>query len=58
MSTGKVALCCMDGEGKHVIGDVTAENALTIYNSESYRKLRQEMPTRLSTDFPCNECLV
>lgn len=58
MSTGKVALCCMDGEGKHVIGDVTAEHALTIYNSAGYRKLRQEVSTRMSAGFPCNECLV
>lgn len=58
MSTGKVALCCMDGEGKHVIGDVATENALVIYNRESYRKFRGETPTRLSAGFPCNKCVV
>ena len=58
MSTGKVALCCMDGEGKHVIGDVATENALAIYNSDSYRKFRQTTPTRLSAGFPCASCLV
>jgi hypothetical protein len=58
MSTGQVALCCMDGEGKHVIGDVSKDNALAIYNSPSYRRLRQDTVTRLEADFPCNQCFM
>ena len=33
MASGKVALCCMDGEGKHVIGDVNTQSVLEIYNA-------------------------
>lgn len=56
MSTGQVALCCMDGEGKHVIGNVATENALAIYNRPSYRRLRQDTATRLSAGLPCDRC--
>ena len=56
MSTGQVALCCMDGEGKHVIGNVTTENALAIYNQASYRRLRQDTATRLGAGSPCDRC--
>jgi hypothetical protein len=58
MSTGEVALCCMDGEGKHVIGDVSKTNALSIYNAPPYRKLRQDTVTRLDAGIPCNQCFL
>lgn len=56
MSTGRVALCCMDGEGRHVIGDVSTDNTLAIYNNPAYRRLRQDVATRLEADFPCTAC--
>jgi hypothetical protein len=56
MSTGQVALCCMDGEGKHVIGDIAQDSALAIYNAPPYRKLRENTATRLDAGFPCNQC--
>lgn len=56
LSTGQVVLCCMDGEGRHVIGDVSTDNALAIYNSPAYRRLRQDVATRLEAGFPCTAC--
>lgn len=56
MATGKVALCCMDGEGKHIIGDASTENVLDIYNKPEYRKLRDAAPTRLEAGAPCSGC--
>jgi hypothetical protein len=38
MASGKVALCCMDGEGKHVVGDVNEQSVLDIYNAHNYKK--------------------
>jgi hypothetical protein len=57
MASGKVALCCMDGEGKHVIGDVRTQSALEIYNSPGYRKMRQFTFSRKSAAAPCDVCL-
>lgn len=56
MADGKVALCCMDGEGRHVIGDVREESALAIYNHPDYRRLRERTPTRLDAGAPCSTC--
>lgn len=56
MATGKVALCCMDGEGKHVIGDVAEQSVLDVYNSPSYRKLRAATMSRKDAAAPCNTC--
>ena len=57
MASGKVALCCMDGEGKHVIGDVNHQSVLEIYNSPGYRKLRQYTFSRLAAAAPCDTCV-
>ncbi len=56
MATGKVALCCMDGEGKVVVGDVAKQSVLEIYNSPGYRKMREHLPTRLGAQSPCDTC--
>jgi radical SAM protein with 4Fe4S-binding SPASM domain len=57
MASGKVALCCMDGEGKYVVGDVNNSSVLEIYNSPEYRKMRQYSFSRLSAANPCNTCI-
>ncbi|MBI5920350.1 MAG: radical SAM/SPASM domain-containing protein [Betaproteobacteria bacterium] len=57
MASGKVALCCMDGEGRHVIGDVSRQSVLEIYNSPEYRKLRQFTFSRLAAATPCDTCV-
>jgi pyruvate-formate lyase-activating enzyme len=57
MASGKVALCCMDGEGKHVIGDVNTQSVLEIYNAPSYRKMRQFTFSRKAAAAPCDTCI-
>ena len=54
---GKVALCCMDGEGKHVIGDVNTQTVLEIYNAPAYRKMRQFTFSRKAAAAPCDTCI-
>ena len=58
MASGKVALCCMDGEGKHVIGDVNQQSVLEIYNSPDYKKMRQFTFSRLAAAAPCDVCIL
>ena len=57
MASGKVALCCMDGEGKHVIGDVRTQSVLEVYNSPGYRKMRQFTFSRKAAAAPCDTCV-
>ena len=57
MASGKVALCCMDGEGKHVIGDLSTESALEVYNAPDYKKMRQFMFSRFAAAAPCDTCI-
>ncbi|TAN35398.1 MAG: radical SAM/SPASM domain-containing protein [Verrucomicrobia bacterium] len=57
MASGKVALCCMDGEGKHVVGDVNKNSVLEIYNSRDYRKMREYSFSRLAVAAPCDVCI-
>jgi hypothetical protein len=56
MATGEVALCCMDGKGEHVVGDVRTQSVLEIYNSPAYRALRETARTRLAAPDPCRDC--
>lgn len=57
MASGKVALCCMDGEGKQVIGDVKQQSVLEVYNTPAYRKMRQYTFSRLAAAAPCDTCI-
>jgi hypothetical protein len=57
MASGKVALCCMDGEGKHVVGDVNEQSVLDVYNSHDYKKMRQFSFSRLAAASPCDTCI-
>lgn len=54
-ATGKVAHCCMDGDAKWPIGDVTEQHVLEVYNSPDYRSLRERTVSRLHVE-PCNTC--
>ncbi|MBC7541449.1 MAG: tetratricopeptide repeat protein [Candidatus Sericytochromatia bacterium] len=54
-ATGIVAHCCMDGQAKWPIGDVSQQHVLEIYNAPEYRGLREKTLTRLDAS-PCNEC--
>ncbi|MFN4277839.1 MAG: radical SAM protein [Ferrovibrio sp.] len=55
-ATGKVALCCMDGEEKYVVGDVSKQHLLEIYNLPDYRIMRKTMASRRQAAAPCNGC--
>ncbi len=55
MSTGIVSLCCMDGEGKFPIGDVTKQTMLEVYNSPAWRERRELMLSRRSVPV-CESC--
>ena len=57
MASGKVALCCMDGEGKHVIGDLNTQSVLEVYNAPAYRKMRQFTFSRKAAAAPCDTCI-
>lgn len=54
-STGVVSYCCMDGEGKHPIGDVTKQHALEVYNAPAYREVREKYMSRIG-GAPCGQC--
>ena len=54
-ATGSVAHCCMDGQAQWPIGDVNEQHVLDIYNSPSYRNLRERTLTRNETA-PCRGC--
>lgn len=57
MASGKVALCCMDGEGKYVVGDVNHQSVLDVYNNPNYKKMRQYTFSRLAANSPCDTCV-
>lgn len=55
MATGKVALCCMDGDGKYTIGDLGEQSLFEIYNGKAWRANRLKMWSRKQVH-PCNTC--
>jgi len=54
MATGKVSLCCMDGEGEFSIGDIR-DGVFSTYNSAHWRERRLKMVSR-KTIHPCSSC--
>ena len=58
LQDGKVALCCLDGDGEYVLGDLNAQSLQEIVNSDQYRTIRKnhangKFLTKCSTcDFP------
>jgi radical SAM protein with 4Fe4S-binding SPASM domain len=57
-SSGKLAACCFDGKAEWVIGDVSEKHLLDVYNSETMRKFRTEIATRLEAPEPCRSCTI
>jgi len=55
-STGRVAMCCMDGEAKYPKGDVNTRHVLEIYNQPFLRELRSRLVSRREAAAPCNGC--
>ena len=54
-STGRTALCCMDGHAKYSIGDVSKQHVLEVYNSPDYKRMRAGDQTRQHYT-PCKIC--
>ena len=52
---GTVPLCCADGKGEYLIGDVHKQSLLDIYNSPGFRGLRASAVSRLERE-PCSRC--
>lgn len=55
MCTGVVPLCCVDSRGEHMIGDVTRNSVLEIYNNPNFKSLRAT-EIRRETTRPCSTC--
>lgn len=55
-ATGKVAMCCMDGEARYPKGDVTTRHLLEIYNQPHLRRFREQLISRRSAGDPCSRC--
>jgi len=56
VSTGEVAMCCMDGEAKYPKGNVRTKHVLAVYNQPRLRQLRESLVSRLSAGDPCSRC--
>lgn len=54
MATGKVSLCCMDGEGAYTIGDIR-DGVFATYNAPHWRERRLKMLSRKGIN-PCSTC--
>jgi MoaA/NifB/PqqE/SkfB family radical SAM enzyme len=55
-STGKVAMCCMDGRARYPKGDVNHEHVLDIYNRPFLLDLRTRLISRREAGDPCRQC--
>lgn len=55
MATGKVAMCCMDGEGEFAIGDLNEQSLFEVYNGKEARARRVGEVSRLCVH-PCQTC--
>ena len=55
ISSGKVALCCMDGRAAYPVGDVSKQHVLEVYNDPAYKKMREGDLDRTAYS-PCNQC--
>ena len=55
-ATGLVSLCCMDGEGKHAIGDLRTQTIHEIYNGKAWKARRMALASRRNSASPCSNC--
>lgn len=55
-ASGKVAMCCMDGEVKYPKGDVNTAHVLEIYNQPHLRRMREALASRRQAGGPCDRC--
>ena len=55
-ATGKVAMCCMDGDAKYPKGDIRTQHALEIYNLPHLLAMRTQLISRRQAGAPCDRC--
>ena len=53
LTNGKVALCCMDFNGEHSLGDLAAQSIEDIWNSPAAQAYCTELKSKLD---PCRRC--
>jgi molybdenum cofactor biosynthesis enzyme MoaA len=57
LSSGKVALCCMDQEGSYPLGDVTKQSVLEVFRGEASRRYQDMHRTGRRAEIePCGTC--
>jgi len=58
MSNGKVPLCCIDYDGKIILGDFNTQNLKEIWNSNNFKKIRQLHLNFKADAIPlCKKCI-
>ena len=58
MSSGKVALCCIDYDGSAVLGDFKSQTLQDIWNGERFKKAREMHLAFRSKEIPiCKNCV-
>ena len=53
---GRICLCCMDSDGKFIMGDISKNNMLEIWNSQLYMDLRRLHGICRIAYEPCSKC--
>jgi len=54
---GRVALCCVDYDGRYIMGDLKESNLKEIWNSDQYCSVRrQSLRNRYEKDILCRNC--
>ena len=57
LSSGKVALCCMDQEGAYPLGDVNHQSVLEVFRGEASRRYQDMHRSGRRTEIaPCGTC--
>ena len=57
LADGKVALCCFDSEGEHLLGDANTTPLVEIWKSQKFVRLRQFLFERQFQELPlCAKC--
>lgn len=53
---GRVCLCCMDSDGKHIMGDVYRDHMVDVWNNSNYMELRLLHGSCRIAYTPCDRC--
>lgn len=53
---GRVCLCCMDSDGDYIMGDISWDSMVEIWNNENYSELRRLHGICRNAYKPCNMC--